>query len=165
MFKILSMVKIHSKSLEKLSKQNFLVNDIAFYAFNFSIFYNNIFMLQISDIRVSLTRTNKYQSILMHHQQILSSFFVNKLVFINLINFFILFYCLFLEEKVAAEKPGMTANIRERMGSGAQIISRLPNTLKDVMTSPRQDNNVNNQTSNGYVNAIIEVHIFLFFFF
>ena len=56
----------------------------------------------------------------------------------------------------------MTANLREKIGSGAQMISRLPNTLKGAMTSPIQASaNTSQQSSNSYINAIIEVKCFV----
>lgn len=71
-----------------------------------------------------------------------------------------------VEEKMVVDKPGMTANLREKMGSGAQMISRLPNTLKDVMTIPRQEptNTIQQSSNNSYINAVIEVRFFSFLY-
>ena len=42
------------------------------------------------------------------------------------------------------------------------MISRLPNTLKGAMTNPRQESaNTHQQSSNSYINAIIEVKCFV----
>ncbi|XP_066928288.1 TBC1 domain family member 5-like isoform X2 [Clytia hemisphaerica] len=66
---------------------------------------------------------------------------------------------------------GMVGNLRERMGSGAQIISRIPNTLRDAMNSPKHLSNqsigqqsgvssagAGGGSNNSYINAIIEDH-------
>ena len=56
---------------------------------------------------------------------------------------------------------GQISNLRERMGSGASIISRLPNTLSRAMNSPKHGtaDTPPGQLSKDYVNAIIEVMI------
>lgn len=57
---------------------------------------------------------------------------------------------------------GQISNLRERMGSGASMISRLPNTLRGAIASPKHGHGTSisvqpSQMNNDSVNAIIEV--------